>query len=102
MEKGPHATAQEIVNARDLRGGVDRRCLAAEVLERNERVAIVSYKEGGVPHYVAFRASDYRNIGPHARYVIHPDRCQLSAVDTLTPRSTLVPRSPVRFRLGSL
>jgi hypothetical protein len=91
-----------MVNARDLRAGVERRCLAAQALEHNERVAIVSYKEGGIPHYVAFRASDYPNIGPHARYVIRPDRCELSAVASLSPRSVAVPRSPVRFRRSSL
>jgi hypothetical protein len=95
---GPHATAQEMANAQELRVGVDRRCLSAEVLERNERVAIVSYKVGGMPHYVAFRASDYPNIGRHARYVIQPDQCQLSAVTTLSPRSAVDLRNPVRFR----
>jgi len=77
MKKGPHATAQEITNAKELRAGVDRRCLSAETLERNERVAVVSYKEGGIAHYVAVRAGDYPQIAPHARYVMQPGRCEL-------------------------
>jgi len=75
--EGPPVTAQMITNAQDLRAGVDRRCLSPETLGRNERVAVVSYKVGGIPHYLAVRAEDYPQIAPHARYTIRPGSCEL-------------------------
>jgi hypothetical protein len=78
---GLNATVQDITRVQDLRGGVDKRCLSSENIRQNVPVAVVSYKQGRIPHYVAIPLDGRLDIVTHARFAMRPQSCELNPGD---------------------